>query len=323
MIINERNIKMWSTIGSRATFGLAAFDLAKSVDNLMVLTCDVSTSAGLDRYRKTYPEKYLDLGIAEQNMIGVAAGLASEGYKVVTTTFAPFQTMRCCEQIKVNLGYMKQNVCTVGIASGLALGALGYTHCCIEDLSIMRSIPEIVVISPADSVETIKALEAAIRLEKPSYIRLTGTSNNSIIYNKDYDFNIGKSIILKEGTEIVIFSTGAILKECMDAAAVLEQKKVSARVVNMHTIKPIDKEEILKACKSKLIVSVEEHNIIGGLGSAIAEYKSTINNSPPQLFLGINDYYSKGGTYNYLKNKHRLTSEKIVEDILIKLRTLK
>ncbi len=314
---------MWSTIGSRATFGLAAFDLAKSVDNLMVLTCDVSTSAGLDRYRKTYPEKYLDLGIAEQNMIGVAAGLASEGYKVVTTTFAPFQTMRCCEQIKVNLGYMKQNVCTVGIASGLALGALGYTHCCIEDLSIMRSIPEIVVISPADSVETIKALEAAIRLEKPSYIRLTGTSNNSIIYNKDYDFNIGKSIILKEGTEIVIFSTGAILKECMDAAAVLEQKKVSARVVNMHTIKPIDKEEILNACKSKLIVSVEEHNIIGGLGSAIAEYKSTINNSPPQLFLGINDYYSKGGTYNYLKNKHRLTSEKIVEDILIKLRTLK
>ena len=323
MIINERNIKMWSTIGSRAIFGLAAFDLAKSVDNLMVLTCDVSTSAGLDRYRKTYPEKYLDLGIAEQNMIGVAAGLASEGYKVVTTTFAPFQTMRCCEQIKVNLGYMKQNVCTVGIASGLALGALGYTHCCIEDLSIMRSIPEIVVISPADSVETIKALEAAIRLEKPSYIRLTGTSNNSIIYNKDYDFNIGKSIILKEGTEIVIFSTGAILKECMDAAAVLEQKKVSARVVNMHTIKPIDKEEILKACKSKLIVSVEEHNIIGGLGSAIAEYKSTINNSPPQLFLGINDYYSKGGTYNYLKNKHRLTSEKIVEDILIKLGTLK
>jgi len=310
---------MWSTIGSRATFGLAAFDLAKSVENLMVLTCDVSTSAGLDRYRKTYPEKYLDLGIAEQNMIGVAAGLASEGFKVVTTTFAPFQTMRCCEQIKVNLGYMKQNVCTVGIASGLALGALGYTHCCIEDLSIMRSIPEIVVISPADSVETIKALEAAIKLEKPSYIRLTGTSNNSIIYEKDYDFNIGKSVILKEGTEIVIFSTGAILKECMDAAQVLEKKKISTRVVNMHTIKPLDKEEILKACKSKLIVSVEEHSIIGGLGSAIAEYKSTINNSPPQLFLGINDYYSKGGSYNYLKNKHRLTSEKIVEDILIKL----
>ena len=319
MIVNERNIKMWSTIGSRATFGLAAYDLAKSMENLMVLTCDVSTTAGLDRFRKTYPDKYLDLGIAEQNMIGVAAGLASEGYNVITTTFAPFQTMRCCEQIKVNLGYMKQNVCTVGIASGLALGALGYTHCCIEDLSIMRSIPEIVVISPADSLETVKALKAAVNLGKPSYIRLTGTSNNSIIYKNDYDFKIGKSIILYEGKDIAIFSTGAILKECLEAAKILEERKIFARVINMHTIKPIDKDEILKACETKLIVSVEEHNIIGGLGSAIAEYKSTIKNAPPQLLLGIDDYYSRGGSYNFLKNKHRLTSEKIVNDILSKM----
>ena len=128
MIINDRNIKMWSTIGSRATFGIAALELAKEVENLMVLTCDVSTSAGLDRYRKTFPEKYLDLGIAEQNMIGVASGLSSEGFNVVTTTFAPFQTIRCCEQIKVNIGYMKQKVCMVGIGSGLALGTLLVTH---------------------------------------------------------------------------------------------------------------------------------------------------------------------------------------------------
>ena len=117
----------------------------------MVLTCEVSTSAGLYRYRKTFPEKYLDLGIAEQNMIGVAAGLASENFKVITTTFAPFQTMRCCEQIKVNLGYMKQKVCMIGIASGLVLGNLGYTHCCIEDIGILRSIPNLTIISPADS----------------------------------------------------------------------------------------------------------------------------------------------------------------------------
>ena len=150
MDINARNIKVWSTIGSRATLGIAAIELAKEIDELMVLTCDVSTSAGLDRFRKTYPEKYLDLGIAEQNMIGVAAGLASENFNVVTTTFAPFQTMRCCEQIKVNLGYMSQKVCMVGIASGLALGTLGYTHCCIEDIGVLRSIPGIVIISPAD-----------------------------------------------------------------------------------------------------------------------------------------------------------------------------
>ena len=140
MVINERNIKTWSTIGSRATFGIAALELAKVIDNLMVLTCDVSTSAGLDRFRKTYPEKYVDLGIAEQNMIGVAAGLSSEGYNVITTTFAPFQTIRCCEQIKVNIGYMKQRVCMVGIASGLALGTLGFTHCCIEDVGILLSL---------------------------------------------------------------------------------------------------------------------------------------------------------------------------------------
>ena len=169
MIIKDRDIKMWSTIGARATVGIAALELAKQIDNLMVLTCDVSTSAGLDRYRKTFPEKYLDLGIAEQNMIGVAAGLASENFKVLTSTFAPFQTMRCREQIKVNLGYIRQKICMVGIASGLALGTLGYTHCCIEDIGILRSIPGITIISPADSLETVKALEAAVNSENSCY----------------------------------------------------------------------------------------------------------------------------------------------------------
>ena len=183
MNINERNIKIWSTIGARATLGIAALELAKEVDNLMVLTCDVSTSAGLDRFRKTYPEKYLDLGIAEQNMLGVAAGLASENFNVITTTFAPFQTMRCCEQIKVNLGYMGQKICMVGIASGLALGTLGFTHCCIEDVGILRSIPGMTIISPADSLETVKALAAAVKSENPCYLRLTGSSNNPIVYS--------------------------------------------------------------------------------------------------------------------------------------------
>ena len=138
--INERNIKTWSTIGQRATLGIAALELAKKNKNLIVITCDVSTSAGLDRFRKTLPEQYLDVGIAEQNMIGVAAGLSSENFKVLTTTFAPFQSIRCCEQIKVNLSYMKSNVCMVGLASGLVLGNLGFTHCSIEDIGVLRSI---------------------------------------------------------------------------------------------------------------------------------------------------------------------------------------
>ena len=319
-IINERNIKIWSTIGARATLGIAALELAKTMDSLMVLTCDVSTSAGLDRYRKTYPEKYLDLGIAEQNMIGVAAGLASENFNVITTTFAPFQTMRYCEQIKVNLGYMRQKICMVGIASGLALGTLGYTHCCIEDVGTLRSIPGITIISPADSLETVKALEAAVKSENPTYLRLTGSSNNPIIYNKDYEFEIGKSITLKEGKVITFFCVGAMVHQCLEAAKILESKNISSKVVNMHTIKPIDKLAIEDSCNSELIVSVEEHNVIGGLGSAIAEHKSSLKKSPKQLFLGIKDTYSKGGNYKFLQEKHRLTPDKIAEDILLHIK---
>jgi transketolase len=321
MDINEKSIKIWSTIGSRATLGIAALDLAKKIDNLMVLTCDVSTSAGLDRFRKTYPEKYLDLGIAEQNMIGVAAGLASENFNVITTTFAPFQTMRCCEQIKVNLGYMKQKICMVGIASGLALGTLGYTHCCIEDVGILRSIPGITIISPADSLETVKALQAAVKSENPSYLRLTGSSNNPIVYNKDYEFKIGKSITLKEGKDITIFCAGAMVYQSLEAAKILETRNVSSKVVNMHTIKPIDSESINDACNfSKLIVSVEEHNIIGGLGTAIAERLAKNNKSPKLLTIGIDDQYSKGGSYKFLQEKHGLTSNQIVSNILENLR---
>ena len=316
MEINEKNIKMWSTIGSRATLGIAALELAKTIDDLMVLTCDVSTSAGLDRFRKTYPEKYLDLGIAEQNMIGVAAGLASEKFNVITTTFAPFQTMRCCEQIKVNLGYMKQKICMVGIASGLSLGTLGFTHCCIEDIGILRSIPGITIISPADSLETVKALEAAVKSNNSIYLRLTGSSNNPIVYKKDYKFEIGKSITLNEGKDVTIFCAGSMVYKSLEASKILEKENISCKVVNMHTVKPIDKKAIQQSCDSKLIVSVEEHNIIGGLGSAIAEYKSSLNKSPKQLFLGVKDTYSKGGNYKFLQEKHRLTAEKIVEDIL-------
>ena len=317
MDINERNIKIWSTIGSRATFGIVALDFAKEIDNLMVLTCDVSTSAGLDRYRKNYPNKYLDLGIAEQNMIGVAAGLASEGFNVVTTTFASFQTIRCCEQIKVNIGYMKQKICMVGIASGLALGTLGFTHCCIEDVGILRTIPGITIISPADSLETVKAVEAAIKSENSIYIRLTGTSNNPIVYKKDYKFEIGKSIELNAGEDITIFCSGAVVFNCLEAAKQLEEKNISCRVVNMHTIKPIDQEAVNRACRSsKLIISVEEHNIIGGLGSAIADSKAKLVNSPKQIMIGVNDSYGKGGSYKFLQEKHGLTPNKIVDNVL-------
>lgn len=321
MDINEKNIKIWSTIGTRATFGIAALELAKIEEKLIVLTSDVSTSAGLERFRKTYPDKFIDLGIAEQNMIGVAAGLSSEGFKVITTTFAPFQTLRCCEQIKVNIGYMKQKICMVGLASGLALGTLGFTHCSIEDIGAMRSIPGLTIISPADSLETIKALQSAINLDRSIYIRLTGSSNSPIIYKEDYEFKVGKSINLRRGKDITIFCSGAIVSNCLKAADRLLENKISASVINMHTIKPIDEEAVINSClKSKLIVTVEEHNIIGGLGSAIAECKAKLNRSPKLLRLGINDTYSQGGNYNFLLEKHGLSIDKITGSIIENLK---
>ena len=278
MKIDEKKIKIWSQVGPRATFGLGCLELPETVNNLMILTSDVSTSAGLDRFRKKFPNNYLDVGISEQNLIGVAAGLASENYKVITTTFSPFQILRCCEQIKVNLGYMKNKVCLVGLASGVVLGNLGYTHCSIEDVSVLRSIPNISIISPADGSEIIKSLEAAINHDQSVYLRLTGSSNNPIVYEKDYEFKIGKSIKLKEGKDITIFACGSMVATALEASTLLEKKGISAAIVNMHTIKPIDQEQIKKSSdETKFLVSVEEHSILGGLGSSIADVLVSFN----------------------------------------------
>ncbi len=313
MLINDRNIKTWSLIGQRATFGMIALELVKENNDLMILTSDVSTSAGLDRFRKTYPNNYVDVGIAEQNLIGVATGLASEKYKVITTTFAPFQTLRCCEQIKVNLGYMKYKIIMVGLASGLALGSLGFTHASIEELGVLRSIPNLTIVSPSDCLELAKTLEAALKLDKSCYIRLTGTSNNQIVNSNDYNFEIGKAVELKTGNDLTLFSNGPLVYNCLEAAKILEKENISASVVNMHTIKPIDEDIILeKIKKNKIIFTAEEHNIIGGLGSAVAEVKSSIESKCKLIRLGINDVYTKGGSQKYLQELNGLSIDKIV-----------
>lgn len=312
----ESNLKTFSRIGSRATFGMAALELIKDYPNLNILTADVSTSAGLDKFRKNYPENYVDVGIAEQNMIGVATGLANEGFPIITTTFSPFQTMRCCEQIKVNLGYMKKNITMVGLASGLVLGTLGYTHCSIEDIGVLRSIPNINIVSPADCFETIKALKSSLDNKQSTYIRLTGGVNNPQVYFKDYKFKIGKSIKVNEGKKITIFANGTMVHECLMALKILKKKNINPTIINMHTIKPIDEKSIISACEnSKMIVTVEEHNVIGGLGSAVSEVISRQKKQAKQLFIGVNDQYSKGGTYEDLKEKFGLTYKKIALNI--------
>ena len=284
---------------------------------------DVSTSAGLDRFKKQYPSKYLDVGIAEQNLLGIAAGLSSEGFNVLTTTFAPFQTMRCCEQIKVNLGYMKQKVCMVGLASGLVLGTLGFTHCCIEDIGVLRSIPNLNIISPADTGELAKALITNYKSKNSTYIRLSGSSNIAQIYHKDYNFEIGKSITLKKGNDVAIFATGTMVGVALKCSEILSARNISCEVINFHTIKPIDIDKIKECSKRfKMIATIEEHNIIGGLGSAVSEGLSSLSNSPKQVFFGINDTYGDGGEYQYLLKKFNLDPEYISKSITEKFKNL-
>ena len=211
---------------------------------------------------------------------------------------------------------MKNKVTMIGLASGLILGELGFTHASIEDIGAIRSIPNIKIVSPSDSGELIKCLDNSIREKSSIYIRLTGGSNNKIINHDDYDFEIGKSIELKSGKDICIISNGQILSECMDAADKLMNENISCSVINMHTIKPIDKIKLIDIMsKFKLIITVEEHNIIGGLGSAVAEIISKNGNNAKQIFLGVNDSYAKGGNYIYMKDYFNISAEKIYQRI--------
>jgi len=312
MILDKRKAVGLSRIGSRAAYGMTLFELAEQYDDLMVLAADTSTSAGLDRFRKTYPEKYLETGIAEQNALGIAAGLASEGMRVALSTFAPFQTMRCCEQIKVNLGYMQHKVLFTGLASGVVLGTLGYTHCCIEDLALMRAIPNITVLSPADCGETAKAVKAALDHHESVYLRLTGGAPNPPLYTEDYDFEIGKSVTLREGKDVALIATGSMVHASLTAAELLAESGIEASVINMHTIKPLDAEAVRQAAATHtLIVSVEEHTVLGGLGSAVAEAKAMMRQAAPHLILGITDSYAKAGDYADILDHYGLTAEKI------------
>ena len=322
MKIDEKKLKMMSTIGMRASFGLSCLEFVKDFPDMMILTCDVSTSAGLDRFRKQFSSNYLDVGISEQNLIGIATGLSSENFKVITTTFAPFQTLRCCEQIKVNLGYMKSKVLLVGLASGLNLGNLGFTHCSIEEIGVLRSIPNIQIVVPADCLELNKVVESYLSQgNMPVYIRLTGGSNIKQIYNKDYNFEIGKAEVLRDGLDVCFFSCGVILSNVLEASEILEKEhKIQSKVVNMHTIKPIDKKAIIDCSKNKLHVCVEEHNIIGGLASAISEVKVKENISVKQINLGVDDKYTKSGSYKYMLDYYNLSPDKIVKNVINALR---
>ena len=317
MEITSKNARQWSRLGSRGVFGQAILSLAETKKDLMVLSADLGSSSGLSRFKNAFPDKFINIGISEQNMIGVAAGLAKEGSVVFATSFAPFIAMRASEQIRMNMGYMDLNIKAVAIGSGIAMAFLGNSHYGIEDASIMRSIPNLTVVSPADCGEIVKTVFAASEYEGPMYIRLTGEANNPVVYKEDYNFEIGKAITLREGSEITIIANGTMVYESLEAAKILELEGLSATVVNMHNIKPLDTSVIDKAvASSKLVVSVEEHSVIGGLGGAISEYKTSLRNAPPQLIIGLPDKFGKVGEHRYLLEKYGLTAKQIAEKIV-------
>lgn len=310
------SIRTWSRLGSNASFGLAAKELALIEDNLVILTADLCTYSGLDRFKAEFPDKLHNCGIAEQNMLGVAAGLAKEGFTPFATTYATFASLRCGDQVRVNMGIMKLPIKLVGLSGGLSAGILGATHMSVEDVAVMRAIPNITVISPADCTETVKATLAAAKLSVPVFIRLTGTMNIPIVYQTDYDYEIGKSITLRRGSDICIVATGTMVHTSLLTADILEQKGISCTVIDMHTLQPLDTSVIDDAISCRLIVTVEEHSVVGGLGSAVAEHLALKRTRPQHLIVGIPRNYPSAGEYEYLLERCGLTPSKISSRIM-------
>lgn len=312
------NIRTWSRLGSCGAFGTAALELGEIDENFRVLTADLCFYSGLDRFNAKYPEKLYNMGIAEQNMIGVASGMAKEGLNVFATTYGTFASTRCADQVRVNMGYMKLPVKLVGLTSGLSVGILGATHISCEDIAIMRGIPNITILSPADCTETVKATIAAAKHNGPVYLRLTGTMGNPIVYNEDYEFEIGKAIKLKEGKDISIIATGTMVATALKVAEAFEEENIHCEVINMHTIKPLDESAIIDCLNTKLIVTIEEHSTIGGMGSAVSEFLADKKDKPAQMLIGISDEFKHAADFDHLIKEYGLKAEQIFDKIKVK-----
>ena len=313
------DVRTWSILGSRGTFGVALTEAARSNPRIIALSADLCNSSGLDRFRNAYPTRFINTGIAEQNMLGVAAGLAATGFIPFATTFAIFAALRSCEQVRHYLGYMQENVKLVGLSGGFATGIMGVTHYALEDVAALRSISNLTIISPADCMEVVKATNAIAVARGPVYLRLTGVMNAPIVYKEDYDFTIGKAITLREGDAVAIVATGSMVYPSLKAAELLASQGITARVVDMHTIKPLDAAAVDQLVNHQLVVTVEEHSVMGGLGSSIAEHVAQKHNFPPLLRMGVPQGYTQVGDYQYMLEICGLTAPKIADKIQLTL----
>ncbi|MCO7261283.1 transketolase family protein [Dickeya zeae] len=313
--INPATVRTWSMLGTRGTFGISLLTIAEHYPDIVALSADLGITSGLERFATNYPSRFYNVGIAEQNMIGVAAGLAAGGHIPFATSFANFIALRACEQVRHNMGYMNENVKLVGLASGFAMGTFGSTHHGIEDIAALRAIHNLTILSPADCVESAKMTLAAVEHDGPVYIRLTGTMRTPVVYKGDYSLNIGKSIELREGDDVCIVATGSMVFHALKAAELLSEQGVECSVINMHTIKPLDTLALEANLGKKLLVTVEEHSVIGGLGGAVAEFLADKVSRPRQLIIGIPSGYPHAGDYSYLLSISGLTASDIVAKI--------
>ena len=302
-------------IATRESYGHALVELGKEHEEVVVLDADLAEATKTGIFKKEFPERHIDCGIAECNMMGIAAGLAATGKVPFASSFAMFAAGRAFEQIRNSIGYPHLNVKIGATHAGISVGEDGATHQCCEDIALMRSIPGMVVINPADDVEAKAAVKAALDYEGPVYLRF-GRLACPVFNKKDtYRFELGKGITLAEGNDLTIIATGLMVNEALAAAEMLKGDGISARVINIHTIKPLDTELVIKAAKETgIIVTAEEHSIIGGLGSAVAE--TVCEACPvPVVRIGVNDVFGHSGPANEVLRDYGLSAENIVNVI--------
>ena len=282
-------------IATRESYGNALAELGQEYENLIVLDADLAGATKTDIFRKAFPERHIDCGIAEANMMGIAAGLSAVGKVPFASTFAMFAAGRAYEQIRNSIGYPHLNVKIGATHAGISVGEDGATHQCLEDIALMRVIPGMTVIIPSDDVEARAAVRAAYALDGPVYLRFARLPSGVINDRPDYRFEIGKGVVLREGTDVTVVATGLEVEASLQAAQALERDGIRAEVINIHTVKPLDAELIARSAKKTgRVVTVEEHSVIGGLGAAVAEALAE-RHPTPMLRIGIHDQFGQSG----------------------------
>ena len=302
-------------IATRDSYGNALASLGREHENLVVLDADLAAATKTGIFKKEFPERHIDCGIAEANMIGIAAGLASTGEVPFCSSFAMFAAGRTFEQIRNSVGYPHLNVKIGATHAGISVGEDGATHQCNEDIALMRTIPGMTIINPSDDIEAKAAVKAAYEMEGPVYLRFGRLAVPVINDRDDYKFEIGKGVVLKEGTDLTLIATGLEVAESLAAAEKLEAEGISVEVINMHTIKPLDVDLVVRsAAKTGKVVTVEEHSIIGGLGSAVAEVLA--EKQPAKLLrIGVEDRFGESGPALKLLEKYELDAAGIYKKV--------